>query len=49
LRQQWVSNREKYGLAHRIVRLGQIITDLSNWQRVKVRERKRMATGLLSI
>lgn len=37
LRHQWVTNRDKYGLANRIVRLGQIITDLSNWQRVKVR------------
>lgn len=41
LRHQWVQNRGKYGLANRLVRLGQIITDLSNWQRVKVRGRLR--------
>jgi hypothetical protein len=35
LRHQWHKNRRRYGLANRVVRLGQYVTDVANWDRVR--------------
>lgn len=35
LRNQWTKNRERYGLAECVVRLGHLMTDVANWDRVK--------------
>jgi len=35
LRNQWRKNRERYGLAECVVRLGQLMTDVANWNKVR--------------
>ena len=35
LRHQWHKNRRRYGLANGVVRLGQYVTDVTNWERVR--------------
>ena len=35
LRHQWANNRHRYGIAERVVRMGQYMTDAANWDKVK--------------
>lgn len=35
LRHQWAKNKQRYGLASRVIRLGQYFTDVANWERIK--------------
>jgi hypothetical protein len=35
LRHQWAKNKQRYGLASRVVRLGQYFTDVANWERIR--------------
>lgn len=35
LRHQWAQNKERYGLAARVVRLGQYFTDVANWDQIR--------------
>jgi hypothetical protein len=46
LRHQWLQNRNKYGLASRVVQLSQIVTDAANWGTVKALGQASMATLL---
>jgi hypothetical protein len=35
LRNQWVHNKHRYGLARNVVRLGHFMTDVANWDKIK--------------